>query len=663
MKKFLNGMGVFGSIILTIILSILMFVYALILNVKTIISPNGMANTLKRVDVVDALKMAEDGVVWEDFMQLADNLNLTEEQFEQILNSNKVKEELGNFLGEIASSVTSEKRVKITKEKVKRFFNIAVDEYNKVSDTKISDEERQLIMDSFDEEMLEEMNEAIESMNLKEEVDYENVKYVEFADNLLFGSYTLNMLGIIVLIIGLIALFRFSYYKWMSYVKVSAIISGIFILAIGLILSIIPMQDMEILIPLKNVMVINLFITVAILFVIAIALSIGKKYLKKYIQNKKEKTNEIENNENVSELEQVDNSPKKFDKKTLIIIGLIIILLLMILFLIFGRKENYTIVFDTDGGTEISGIEIKNNEIINLPTNPEKEGYSFAYWVNENGNIVTKGTKVTEDTTVTAKWISNESSIRKIEFDTDGGAEIDSIIIEKGEYILLPVEPTRKGYIFIGWIDVDGNLITEDMRVKEDISLKAMWVKKGTKVSTVKFDTDGGSRIGSIVVENGKIILLPVNPRKEGYAFAGWVDENGNAITKDTIVDENMTIIATWKDLYTCPEDCTPIEDGSKCTKEKTTSMINQTSCPSGSILYNTWYGSGSYCINLSTKEDANIRQCDTWEAAEVVYKDSNGKSWCVKTVNKVYTKGCPSGYTQSGDICKKTETINCTAN
>ena len=50
-----------------------------------------------------------------------------------------------------------------------------------------------------------------------------------------------------------------------------------------------------------------------------------------------------------------------------------------------------------------------------------------------------------------------------------------------------------------------------------------------------------------------------------------------------------------------------------------------------------------------------------TWEGAEAEYRDSNGKYWCVKTVKKITTKGCPSGYTKDGNTCKKTETLNCT--
>ena len=98
MKKFLNGLGVFGSVILTIVLTIFIFLYVVILNVKLTIGKNGMTNTFEKIDFVETLKTAENGVMWEDFMQLAENLNLTEEQFEQILNSKDVKCQIGSYV-------------------------------------------------------------------------------------------------------------------------------------------------------------------------------------------------------------------------------------------------------------------------------------------------------------------------------------------------------------------------------------------------------------------------------------------------------------------------------------------------------------------------------------------------------------------------------------
>lgn len=288
MRKILNGLGVFGSVILTLILSVLIFLYVVVLNIKFVVSENGMANTFKKIDVVETLKSAEDGMMWEDFMQLAESLDLSEEQFEKILNSDKVKEEVGSYIGEVLSSTFNDKEANITKEDMENFLNIAVDEYNKVSDTKISDTERKEIINSFDEEMIANMNEEFGSINLAETVAPEYVEYVKLADNLLFENYTLIMLALIILIIGLIALFRFSCYKWMPYVKTSTIISGSLMLIVGLLILIIPLEDMKIIMPIRKLLKTRVFITSAILFILSIGLSVGKKYLKKHIDKKQE---------------------------------------------------------------------------------------------------------------------------------------------------------------------------------------------------------------------------------------------------------------------------------------------------------------------------------------------------------------------------------------
>lgn len=353
-------------------------------------------------------------------------------------------------------------------------------------------------------------------------------------------------------------------------------------------------------------------------------------------------------------------------KKWIIALVLIILLLLIfILYLLFGREKSFTITFDTNGGTAVSNIEVKDGEIVKLPEVPIKDGYTFVGWTNKDENVITKGTKVTEDITLKAVWISNDAETIIVKFDTDGGNEIDNILIEKGKIILLPIEPVKDGYIFGGWLDENGNFITEDTIITNNITLKAIWIKKGAKTVTVTFDTDGGSDIGSIVIESGKIILLPINPTKAGYVFAGWVDENGNAIAKDYIVSKNITLKATWKEPYTCPSDCTPIGDGSKCTKEVKTNMVTTSSCPSGYKLIN------GQCLDVANKYHANSIGVSPWwscnSSSEYMYSELDGAGgafmWCAKKTNKVTKTSCPSGYTQSGNICTKTETINCTAN
>ena len=336
------------------------------------------------------------------------------------------------------------------------------------------------------------------------------------------------------------------------------------------------------------------------------------------------------------------------------------------MYILFSGDKSFTITFDTNGGTEISEVEVKNNEIVKLPNEPVKEGYKFVGWTNEEGKVITKGTKVTKDITLKANWISKDAKIVTAKFNTDGGNEIDDISLEKNKTILLPINPTKEGYVFVGWKDKDGKIISENMIVTKAITLTAVWVEKGVNVKTITFNTDGGSNIENIVVEDGKVILLPVNPTKEGYVFAGWVDENGNAVTKDTVITNDMTIKALWKEPYTCPDDCKPIGNGSKCTKEVTTKMISQTSCPSGYKMIE------GQCLDVKNQYHAqSIEQSPWWacnSSSEYMYTeiDESGMGammWCAKKTNKVTTKVCPSGYTQSKDICKKTETINCKAN
>lgn len=349
----------------------------------------------------------------------------------------------------------------------------------------------------------------------------------------------------------------------------------------------------------------------------------------------------------------------------ILLLLLLFIAILIILYLLFGMTKSFIITFDTNGGSEINNIKVKDGEIVKLPETPVKDGYTFVGWTNEEGKVITKGTIVTDDITLKAEWISKDAETNTIEFDTDGGNEIDNILMENGKIILLPIDPIKEGYIFICWVDENNNFITKDMVITKNIILKAIWMKKDAKTVTINFDVDGGSNIESIVVESDKQIILPINPTKEDYVFVGWILENGEDVTKDYIIDKNITIKAVWKEPYTCPDNCTPIGNGSKCIKEVTTNMKTSTTCPKGYTLYN------NLCLDITNKYHAvSIDTSPYWKCNstnEYMYSQNDGVGgaymWCAKKTSKVTTKSCPNGYTKSGDICIKEETISCEAN
>ena len=189
--------------------------------------------------------------------------------------------------------------------------------------------------------------------------------------------------------------------------------------------------------------------------------------------------------------------------------------------------NQYTIAFDTNGGSEIAPITQDYGTEITAPDNPTRKGYTFKGWDKEIPE-----TMPAENITVKAQWEINQYTIA---FDTNGGSEIAPITQDYGTEITAPDNPTRKGYTFKGW----DKEIPETMPA-ENITVKAQWE---INQYTIAFDTNGGSEIAPITQDYGTEITAPDNPTRKGYTFKGWDKE----IPK-TMPAENITITARWKD-------------------------------------------------------------------------------------------------------------------
>ena len=189
--------------------------------------------------------------------------------------------------------------------------------------------------------------------------------------------------------------------------------------------------------------------------------------------------------------------------------------------------NQYTITFDTNGGSEIAPITQDYGTKITAPDTPTRKGYTFRGWDKEIPE-----TMPAENITVKAQWEINQYTIT---FDTNGGSEIAPITQDYGTEITAPDNPTRKGYTFKGW----DREIPETMPA-ENITVKAQWE---INQYTITFDTNGGSEIAPITQDYGTEITAPDNPTRKGYTFKGWDKE-----IPETMPAENITITARWKD-------------------------------------------------------------------------------------------------------------------
>ena len=70
------------------------------------------------------------------------------------------------------------------------------------------------------------------------------------------------------------------------------------------------------------------------------------------------------------------------------------------------------------------------------------------------------------------------------------------------------------------------------------------------KTYTVTFNSNGGNTISPQIIKENNILNKPDNPTKIGYTFLGWY-YNNNVFDFNTKVNQDMTIIAQWKEILT----------------------------------------------------------------------------------------------------------------
>ena len=107
------------------------------------------------------------------------------------------------------------------------------------------------------------------------------------------------------------------------------------------------------------------------------------------------------------------------------------------------QLNQYTITFDTAGGSEVPSITQDYGTAITPPAAPTKTGYTFAGW-----DKTIPFTMPAEDMTLTAKWQVNQYTIT---FKPENGGEDIVIKQDYGTAITPPAAPTRTGYTFAGW--------------------------------------------------------------------------------------------------------------------------------------------------------------------------------------------------------------------
>ena len=122
--------------------------------------------------------------------------------------------------------------------------------------------------------------------------------------------------------------------------------------------------------------------------------------------------------------------------------------------------KTFTVTFDTFGEGYIEPITVKEGNLIPLPEEPVKTGYTFVgwyldWWGSRESAESLLSEPITSDITLYANWTANKY---KVTLDVCGGDPLNENPVEVmyEEIYNFPV-PTREGYIFKGWYTAKEN--------------------------------------------------------------------------------------------------------------------------------------------------------------------------------------------------------------
>lgn len=164
-------------------------------------------------------------------------------------------------------------------------------------------------------------------------------------------------------------------------------------------------------------------------------------------------------------------------------------------------RNSYVVKFVVDG-TTMSEQTLEYEAKIEIPSVPEKEGYTFSGFGEVDETVPAR------DVTYNGSYIANKY---KVTFIADGKV-VSETELEYGTEIILPNAPVKEGYTFVGWGDVAKIVPAHDVTYTAEYKVNSY--KLTYEVDGVIYHSEN--------VAFGTTITPLAAPQKEGKTFSGW---------------------------------------------------------------------------------------------------------------------------------------------
>ncbi len=225
----------------------------------------------------------------------------------------------------------------------------------------------------------------------------------------------------------------------------------------------------------------------------------------------------------------------------------------------------YTVTFNTNKGSSIEPVKVKENSTVSEPTAPVKEGYVFGGWKYEGRDWIFDASRVTGDMTLDAVWLSPSSIFEHTPID-DATTMITGI---KKKVDSIDIPETLNGYTVTAVGDGAFANISSD-------EVSSIYIPKTvTHIESEAFSGSSGIKItvkGSLLAVGekaffncdglyGEITLAEGLERISAEAFAGSAIESVKLPKSLKVIEENAFDNCQMLDAVTVHSDITAIED------------------------------------------------------------------------------------------------------
>ncbi len=221
--------------------------------------------------------------------------------------------------------------------------------------------------------------------------------------------------------------------------------------------------------------------------------------------------------------------------------------------------KNYTVTFDANGGT--GGAVRDNVNLANPAVIPSVtySGYRLMGWsTSSDGDVQFSAAGVItfpldasvepldkNNVTFYAIWMPQST----VTFDSNGGSDVPSQTVDRGQTINEPTVPTRENYRFDGWYAPDESTPFDfSTQINQSFTLTAHW----TRLWTVTFDPNNGEAVTTKIVPNGTTTTAIANPSKQSsdgfdYSFNSWYKAGETSpFSFNRPITESITLTAQY---------------------------------------------------------------------------------------------------------------------